>query len=97
LLPLSLSHHHHNTCSHTSDRQPTCKPQNPTRWPPPLLLPPIFSETASSSCHSSRNCDLFFFIIFLTTTTMDGGMNERPPYPQGGRPDNTNQPRILYK
>jgi hypothetical protein len=21
LLPLSLSHHHHTTCSHTSDRQ----------------------------------------------------------------------------
>jgi hypothetical protein len=92
LFPLFLSHHHHNTCSHTSDRQPACKPQNLVGWPPPLPPPFVFSETASSSCHNSRNYDLIFFFIFLTMTTMDGRMDEQPPYPQGGRrrPNNTN-------
>ncbi len=40
LLPLSLSHHHQNTHSHRSDRQPACLPANPKTQPDGLLPSP---------------------------------------------------------
>ncbi len=73
LLPLSLSQHHHNTCSHTSDRQSAClQTRKPSCMASPTPATRLFwfSITASSSCHSSRSCDLIFFFIFLTTTTI---------------------------
>jgi hypothetical protein len=57
--------------------------------PPPATRLLWFSIIASSSCHNSCNCDLIFFFIFLTTMTMNGGMDEWPPYPQGGQWPNT--------